>query len=163
MIVACGETLPDVARTARHVAALTDAPVIGAWTKTDLRPSAGAPGNMAVSSPNPALPAELLAVSAESGAGLTALLAGAARVVEARYGSPDPELPMVTHARHRRALAAGREELAAFVGAWAGGMLPATVAAVHLHAAAHALAEVVGAVDIEDVLDRVFASFCVGK
>jgi tRNA modification GTPase len=37
------------------------------------------------------------------------------------------------------------------------------VAASHVRAAAHALEELVGAVDIEDVLAKVFSSFCVGK
>jgi tRNA modification GTPase len=34
---------------------------------------------------------------------------------------------------------------------------------VHLRAATHALEALIGAVDVEDVLDRVFSSFCVGK
>jgi tRNA modification GTPase len=33
----------------------------------------------------------------------------------------------------------------------------------HLRDATTALDELVGAVDIEDILDRVFATFCVGK
>jgi tRNA modification GTPase len=91
------------------------------------------------------------------------LLTALAAAVEARYGAPDPELPLVTRARHRRALEEGRAELALFVDAWAADALPATVAAVHLHAAAAALGAVIGGVDVEDVLDRVFGTFCVGK
>jgi tRNA modification GTPase len=34
---------------------------------------------------------------------------------------------------------------------------------VHLRSAVHALEELIGVVDVEDVLDRLFASFCVGK
>jgi tRNA modification GTPase len=37
------------------------------------------------------------------------------------------------------------------------------VAATHLRAAVMALEELIGAVDVEDVLERVFRSFCVGK
>jgi tRNA modification GTPase len=151
VVLACGETPADVARTAARVAALTAAPVLGVWTKADLR--------------EPADPTDagVLSASAESGAGLGALLAESARLVAARYGAPEPELPIVTRARHQRALAEGRAELVAFVAAWSEGALPATIAAVHLHAAAHALSSVIGAVDVEDVLDRVFGSFCVGK
>jgi tRNA modification GTPase len=156
VVLACGETPADVARAAAHVAALTDAPVLGVWTKADLRPAPTRPGP-------PAVDGVVLSVSAESGVGLAELLADSARVVAARYGAPDPELPVVTRARHQRALAEGRAELATFVAAWRAGELPATIAAVHLHAAAHALASVIGAVDVEDVLDRVFGSFCVGK
>ena len=39
----------------------------------------------------------------------------------------------------------------------------AVLAAHHVRLATLALDELVGVVDIEDVLDRVFASFCVGK
>ena len=69
----------------------------------------------------------------------------------------------MTRERHRRALEAARDELAQFVDAFAADALPAPVAAVHLRAAAHALEEIIGAVDVEDVLGRVFATFCVGK
>jgi tRNA modification GTPase len=154
VVLACGETPAAVAGTMAQVALLTTAPVIGVWTKADLRPGDGGP---------PPGGAALLSVSAESGIGCTALLAAAAAAVAARYGAPDPELPLVTRARHLRALDAGRTELAAFVDAWQSGALPATVAAVHLRAAAHALESVIGAVDTEDVLDRVFGSFCIGK
>jgi tRNA modification GTPase len=37
------------------------------------------------------------------------------------------------------------------------------VASVHLRAAVYVLEELIGAVDVDDVLDRVFSSFCVGK
>ena len=39
----------------------------------------------------------------------------------------------------------------------------AVLVAHHLRQATTALDELVGAVDVEDILDRVFASFCVGK
>jgi tRNA modification GTPase len=41
--------------------------------------------------------------------------------------------------------------------------VPAPVAAVHLHAAVEALDALVGRVSVDDVLDRVFRDFCVGK
>jgi tRNA modification GTPase len=41
--------------------------------------------------------------------------------------------------------------------------MPVVVAAVHLRAAVHALEDIIGVVDTEDILDRVFAEFCVGK
>lgn len=154
VVLACGESPGDVAATLTRVAALTDAPALGVWTKADLRDpttDAAAPT------------AGLLAVSAETGAGCAALLAAAVAAVAARYGAPDPDLPLVTRARHLRALTEGRAELGAFVEAWGSGALPATVAAVHLRAAAHALESVIGGVDVEDVLDRVFRSFCIGK
>jgi len=43
------------------------------------------------------------------------------------------------------------------------GGVEAVAAATHLRAAVDALDELVGTVTPDDVLDRVFASFCVGK
>jgi tRNA modification GTPase len=41
--------------------------------------------------------------------------------------------------------------------------IPATVAAVHLRAAVGALDALIGVVRTDDILDRVFADFCIGK
>ena len=41
--------------------------------------------------------------------------------------------------------------------------VPMEFAATHLRAAVEALEELVGAVSVDDVLDRVFGTFCVGK
>jgi tRNA modification GTPase len=37
------------------------------------------------------------------------------------------------------------------------------VAAVHVRSAIGALDELIGAVEVEEILDRVFSTFCVGK
>jgi tRNA modification GTPase len=54
-------------------------------------------------------------------------------------------------------------ELGQFERAWGVEQLPAPVASVHLHTAVYVLEELIGAVDVEDVFDRLFSSFCVGK
>ncbi|MGZ8378419.1 MAG: tRNA uridine-5-carboxymethylaminomethyl(34) synthesis GTPase MnmE [Gemmatirosa sp.] len=156
VVLACGEVVDDVARTIDHVQAITDAPVLGVWTKQDLSVERD------VSTLDARL-STLLSVSAETGAGLATLLASTVSAVASRHGSPSPELPLVTRARHQHALEAARAELDAFVRAWSDDVLPAPVAAVHLRAAVGALEAVIGAVDVEDVLDRVFGTFCVGK
>jgi tRNA modification GTPase len=51
----------------------------------------------------------------------------------------------------------------AFREAWTHDDLPSSVAAIHLREAAHHLSELIGSVDVEDVLERVFSTFCVGK
>ena len=104
-----------------------------------------------------------LSVSAETGEGLRALTAAAVEALASRYGAPSADVPLVTRARHRRALAEARGEMAAFRDAWTSGALPPVVAAVHVRSAVAALEELIGAVDVEDVLDRVFSTFCVGK
>jgi tRNA modification GTPase len=42
-------------------------------------------------------------------------------------------------------------------------IVPISIAAVHLRAALAALEDLVGAVDVEQILDEVFSRFCVGK
>jgi tRNA modification GTPase len=148
-VLACGESEEDVARTVSYVGARTDAPVLPVLTKQDERA-----GTRALT---------MLHVSAETGEGLAALLGAVVDAVAVRWGSPDPDLPLVTRARHLAALGEARDELRAFVAAWEAEALPATVAAVHLRAAVGALEAIVGAVDVEEVLDRLFSTFCVGK
>jgi tRNA modification GTPase len=151
VVLACGETPDDVARTAARVAALTDAPALGVWTKRDAMPNdVGHDG-------------ALVGVSAVTGEGLGALVRRLVDAVAERHGAPDAGATLVTRARHRRALDEASAELSHFLGAWRDDALPAPVAAVHLRAAAGALEEIIGAVDVEDVLTRLFSTFCVGK
>ena len=75
----------------------------------------------------------------------------------------DLDAPILTQERHRFAIGHAREEVAEFLERWRMGDVPAPVAAVHLHDAVAALEELIGAVDVEHVLDEVFRRFCVGK
>ena len=102
-------------------------------------------------------------VSAVRGTGLRELLRCVEGAIDAAVVPPPPGMPLLTRARHRRALEEARDELAAFDRAWTAGTAPAPVAAVHVRAAAHALEDLIGAVDTEDVLGRLFSAFCVGK
>ena len=56
-----------------------------------------------------------------------------------------------------------REELQLFTEAWLQGTLPPVVAAVHIRSASLALDELIGSVDVEDILEKVFRTFCIGK
>jgi tRNA modification GTPase len=105
----------------------------------------------------------VIGVSAETGEGLTELLGAITDILDVRQRIVDLDAPLLTHARHRYTIQHARDELVAFQRAWLDAQLPAPVAAVHLRAAVHALEELIGAVDVEDILGRVFASFCVGK
>jgi tRNA modification GTPase len=69
---------------------------------------------------------------------------------------------VLTRERHRVALTRGAEELDAFWDARGTG-LETVVAATHLRAVVGALEEVIGVVTTDDMLDRLFSSFCVGK
>jgi tRNA modification GTPase len=95
--------------------------------------------------------------------GLQALLA----LIEARlsheHGTAAIDAPGLTHARHQTAVKNADAELRAFDAAWRQNLLPASVAAIHVRAAADALAELIGVVQVDDVLDVLFQRFCVGK
>jgi tRNA modification GTPase len=102
-------------------------------------------------------------VSAERGMGLPDLITEIDRVISDRHGEITPDLPILSSARHRRVIQTAYAETKEFDQAWIERRLPATVAAVHVRTAVSALEELIGTVEIEDVLDRVFSSFCVGK
>lgn len=105
----------------------------------------------------------VLRVSAIDGRGLPALRA-ALRAVARELLPPRAEsLPLVTRARHVHALTAARAEVSAFLDAWQAAELPAPVLATHLRAAVHALDELLGGIDRDEVIARVFRTFCVGK
>jgi tRNA modification GTPase len=101
-------------------------------------------------------------VSAVTGRGLPELRRRLAEVAFGKLLALGDVEPVVTRARHRAALERALGELDAFWSARAGGV-DAAATATHLRAAVLALDELIGAVTPEDVLDRVFAAFCVGK
>lgn len=104
-----------------------------------------------------------MAVSAESGEGLAALLEKITTLASSDGGPSDTDAPMLTHERHRYAVSKALDEVISFRDRWTAGDVPAPVAAVHLREAVHTLEDLVGAIDVEDVLDEVFRRFCVGK
>ena len=122
------------------------APVIDVVTKIDLT----------------ARPPDRLGVSVVTGEGLADLRRKLAEVAYGRLLALGDVEPVVTRARHRCALERALEEVDAFHTARESG-LDAAVAATHLRAAVGALDDLIGVVTPDDVLDRVFASFCVGK
>ena len=103
-----------------------------------------------------------IAVSAVTGEGLEAVRRA---VVEHLFGVraalADLE-PGLSRARHREALARARSELEDARPHF-GREGDAVLASHHVRLATLALDELVGVVDIEEVLDRVFRDFCVGK
>jgi tRNA modification GTPase len=107
-------------------------------------------------------PGEGLAVSVVSGEGLEPLRRFAAeRMFSERIALSDLE-PGLTRERHRLALGRAQAALSSAI-PHLGRDGDAVLAAHHVREAAGALDELLGAVDIEEVLDRVFGSFCVGK
>ncbi len=153
VVLACGSTVDEVARTVDAMVGRTDGAIFPVYTKADTHaPSAAR------------TPAPWQIVSAESGVGLAGLLAK----IEAAVATDTALTPlfaesMLTRERHRVGIALARDEITQFLTAWRSDGLPATVVAVHLQEARDALAGVVGVIGTDDVLDRVFREFCIGK
>ena len=103
-----------------------------------------------------------LAVSVATGEGLADLKRKLAEVAYGRLLALGDVEPVVTRARHREALERAFAEVNAFREARQSGV-DAAAAATHLRAALGALDDLIGVVTPDAVLDRVFATFCVGK
>lgn len=153
LILVCGETDDQVAAASEAVGRITTAPQLTVWTKSDL----AEPGRLVD------YPDGRLRVSAFKRDGLVTLLESIETVLDESYGSLDPDLPLLTRARHQSALNEAAQELAAFQDLRVTNTVPVSIAAVHLRSAVHALETLVGAVNVDDVLARVFSTFCVGK
>ena len=72
----------------------------------------------------------------------------------------DQSTPIITRARHRQELERCR---AALLSAIQGDRAALELRAEDVRLAATALGRITGRVDVEDILDRIFASFCIGK
>ncbi|MCF4166816.1 tRNA uridine-5-carboxymethylaminomethyl(34) synthesis GTPase MnmE [Zavarzinia compransoris] len=103
-------------------------------------------------------PADAIAVSARTGQGIDTLMDRIAALVAARLAPA--EMPAITRARHRLAV---KEAVGALDRALDSLPLPAELRAEDLRLALRALGRVVGAVDVEDLLDVIFFEFCIGK
>jgi tRNA modification GTPase len=101
-------------------------------------------------------------VSSVSGFGLDDLRGAIVSMVFGRLRSLDDEVPVLLRSRQVEAVSRAAAEVESFAGALRGGV-PAEYAATHLRAAESALEDLVGLVDSESVLDRLFSSFCIGK
>ena len=98
-----------------------------------------------------------LAVSAATGDGVDALRSEIRRRL---VGAAETERPIVTQARHRAALAATADDLRRARAAVPDGV---EFALEDLRAALRALGEITGEVATDDLYDRIFSTFCIGK
>ncbi|HEX5320570.1 MAG TPA: tRNA uridine-5-carboxymethylaminomethyl(34) synthesis GTPase MnmE [Stellaceae bacterium] len=101
------------------------------------------------------VPPGAIAVSALTGDGIARLVSAVAERISARY---DGAAPVLTRARHREALEAAAEALMR-----AGNAPLPELKAEDLRLAWRSIARITGRADIEDLLDVIFAEFCLGK
>lgn len=156
VVLACGD---DDASIASVIAALdrrSGAPRVIVRTKSDLH-------RVRATSPSADASDGAVRVSAETSEGLDALLAAILSAIGAESAEAVLDAPLLTRERHRYAIARALDEVREFRERWAARDLPAPVAGVHLREACTVLEDLIGAIDVEAVLDEVFRRFCVGK
>jgi tRNA modification GTPase len=146
-------TRPAPALPPEVAAQLTPAAALVVVNKVDL--PAAAPG--------PAVPPGLtvVRVSALTGAGIDGLIAAITRHAESFRQDQGDDLVAI-NARHASALREATEHLRAAAEKLSGGD-PTELLASDLRGALHAFGEIAGRIDNEEVLDRIFANFCIGK
>jgi len=143
--------LLDGERPDAEIVGLVDEGALPVLNKIDLRPmSAGLSVNGI----------GVMGVSAKSGEGIERLLTRLGAEVRARFAVTSTAL--LTRARHREALEACVEAL---MRAWPGGGLSREpeLIAEDLRLAGQALGRITGRVGVEDLLDKIFSDFCIGK
>jgi len=160
VVLACVDSRESLAALQVALAGKVAAPLVGVRTKADLHP----PTSAELDEVRISLGAtESVAVSAETGIGIDALVAAITGALGANNSAVETDAPILVKERHRFAVDTALNEVRAFEGVWRTRALPAPVAAVHLRTAIAVLEDLIGAVDVEDVLDEVFRRFCVGK
>lgn len=109
--------------------------------------------------PPPALPDDSVLISAKTGMGLSDLTARLAAIAKDRL--EDSGYPAaLTNARQRALVAEAHEHLCIFLD---GNPHETELRAEDLRQAAGALGRLTGRLDVEEVLDRIFSRFCIGK
>lgn len=160
VVLACGDDDESMRAVGTGLLGRTNAAVVAVRTKADLRPV----GAAELRSAKEAVGGRAaVAVSAERGDGLNELVDLIESLIVGGDAATDLDAPILTQERHRFAIGRARDEVGEFLERWLRSDVPAPVAAVHLHDAVAALEGLIGAVDVEHVLDEIFRRFCVGK
>ncbi|OOY29577.1 tRNA uridine-5-carboxymethylaminomethyl(34) synthesis GTPase MnmE [Thioclava sp. L04-15] len=117
------------------------------------------PGDLVVHGKADVAPNKGLSVSGKTGAGLTALLAA----IEERLSGLSAGAGVMTRERHRVAMERAFGALESARDEVLRGSDRSELAAESLRQATWALEALLGRVDVENLLDEIFSSFCIGK
>ena len=120
------------------------APVLQVWSKTDLAPA----------------PDQQLGISITTPDGVDALVGEITERVAVLVSLQPGVSAVMTRTRHRLGVEAAEEALSTII---ASGEFAPELVAEHLRIAARELGRLTGRIDVEDLLDVVFADFCIGK
>jgi tRNA modification GTPase len=164
--VECGPVIRSAER--EFLEGLMDIPVILLRTKADLVPGAPTPvsseaggGVDPIGPPGPSI-CESVEVSVVDGTGLARLQEILPEMVFERFVRTGASVPALTRARQADAVQRARDHVVAFSEALEVGT-PVAVASALLRPAETALEELLGLISTDEILDRVFREFCIGK
>ena len=136
--------------TAPAITPLADTRTILVANKADLLDRAPAPTDGTVT------------ISVKTGAGIADLIAEMSRRIKAQAETRAGASAPLTRARHRTALEDCRDALRRAIAAAEAGAAEEMMAE-DMRIAAGALGRITGRVDVEELLDRIFRDFCIGK
>ena len=154
LVLFCAESGRDLLDDERRfLEELGDVPVVVLRTKTDL---------LLVESEIDPSAREAIEISVVDGSGMGRLQELLPTLVYRGFVRTGVSVPALTRVRHRQGVRAARDHVAEFVAALEGGV-PAEMASTHLRPAETALEELLGVISTNEVLDRVFRDFCIGK
>ncbi len=153
VVVFCAEAERALTGEEQVFLAEVSAPVLMVRTKADLLKGVSGGARSAEGD---------VLVSVETGEGLVALRERLAEHGFTKLAGRGDVGPLLTRERHRLALERAFQEVTEFERVRGSGV-EVVIAATHLRAAVTALEDLIGVVTTDDLLDRVFATFCVGK
>ena len=168
VVLFCVESDSAIASAEREfLAGLADVPTVLLRTKADLVSGDGASedpasGDSASEDVKGAHVRESVELSVVDGTGLGRLRALLPEMVYGGLVRTGVSVPALTRARQSEAVRKARDQVVAFREALEAGT-PVAVASALLRPAETALEELLGLISTDEILDRVFREFCVGK
>ena len=168
IVLFCVESHSEIGSAEREfLAGLADVPTVLLRTKADLVSGDGVSEHLASRDAasedlNGAHVRESVELSVVDGTGLGRLQALLPEMVYGGLVRTGASVPALTRARQSEAVRKARDQVVAFMEALEAGT-PVAVASALLRPAETALEELLGLISTDEILDRVFREFCIGK
>ena len=157
LVLFCVESHKDIGPGEREfLEGLGDVPVVLLRTKSDL-----VEGEAEYDAPTPGV-REVVSLSVMDGTGLGRLRKLLPSLVYGGLVRTGVSVPALTRRRQTEGVRSARDHVAVFIEDLEGG-IPAEMAATHLRPAETALEELLGVISTDEILDRIFHDFCIGK
>lgn len=170
LVLFCVESHKDIGPGEQEfLEGLGDVPVVLLRTKSDLVDGAagvgagGDPeaGEAECDAPPPGV-REVVSLSVVDGTGLGRLRKLLPSLVYGGLVRTGVSVPALTRRRQTEGVRSARDHVTIFIEDLEGG-IPAEMAATHLRPAETALEELLGVISTDEILDRIFHDFCIGK